>query len=129
IVPLARTEGDHVVAEVTWVHRYGNCQLNVGPEDGTSLGPRVSIELTSVTGERSTRAANVVRNFSEIGGGIGLVIDSFGMLAICIDRGSAAVELSIAVGDAVRLAALMDSPGITTNVSLRRAKDASSGAH
>jgi len=129
IVPLSRTEGDHVVAEVTWVDRYGNCQLNVGPDDVASLGTRVSIELTSATGDRSTRAANVVRNFSEIGGGIGLVIDSFGMLAICIDRGSAAVELSIAVGDAVRLAALTDSPGITTNVSLRRAKDASSGAH
>ena len=112
-----------------WVDRYGNCQLNVGPDDVASLGTHVSIELTSATGERSTRAATVVRNFTEIGGGIGLVIDSFGMLAICIDRGSAAAELSVAVGDVVRLAALTDSPGLTTNISLRRAKDTSSGAH
>ncbi|MFM8417246.1 MAG: S-adenosyl-l-methionine hydroxide adenosyltransferase family protein [Actinomycetota bacterium] len=120
VVPLSRTEGDETIAEVTWIDRYGNCQLNVGPDDVAALGNRLSVVLTSPTGERSTRAANVVRNFSEIGGGIGLVVDSFGMLAICVDRGSAADELSITVGDAVRLAALADEPGVTTNVSLRR---------
>jgi len=120
VVPLSRTEGDETIAEVTWIDRYGNCQLNVGPDDVAALGNRLSVVLTSPTGERSTRAANVVRNFSEIGGGIGLVVDSFGMLAICVDRGSAADELSITVGDAVRLAALTDAPGVTTNVSLRQ---------
>ncbi|MFM7665137.1 MAG: S-adenosyl-l-methionine hydroxide adenosyltransferase family protein [Actinomycetota bacterium] len=120
VVPLSRTEGDETIAEVTWIDRYGNCQLNVGPDDVAALGNQLSVVLTSPTGERSTRAANVVRNFSEIGGGIGLVVDSFGMLAICVDRGSAADELSITVGDAVRLAALTDAPGVTTNVSLRQ---------
>jgi len=120
VVPLSRTEGDETIAEVTCIDRYGNCQLNVGPDDVAALGNRLSVVLTSPTGERSTRAANVVRNFSEIGGGIGLVVDSFGMLAICVDRGSAADELSITVGDAVRLAALTDAPGVTTNVSLRQ---------
>ncbi|MFM7890759.1 MAG: S-adenosyl-l-methionine hydroxide adenosyltransferase family protein [Actinomycetota bacterium] len=120
VVPLSRSEGDETIAEVTWIDRYGNCQLNVGPDDVAALGNRLSVVLTSPTGERSTRAANVVRNFSEIGGGIGLVVDSFGMLAICVDRGSAADELSITVGDAVRLAALTDAPGVTTNVSLRQ---------
>jgi len=120
VVPLSRIEGDETIAEVTWIDRYGNCQLNVGPDDVAALGNRLSVVLTSPTGERSTRAANVVRNFSEIGGGIGLVVDSFGMLAICVDRGSAADELSITVGDAVRLAALTDAPGVTTNVSLRQ---------
>jgi len=120
VVPLSRTEGDETIAEVTWIDRYGNCQLNVGPDDVAALGNRLSVVLTSPTGERSTRAANVVRNFSEIGGGIGLVVDSFGMLAVCVDRGSAADELSITVGDAVRLAALTDAPGVTTSVSLRQ---------
>ncbi|MFM7392079.1 MAG: S-adenosyl-l-methionine hydroxide adenosyltransferase family protein, partial [Actinomycetota bacterium] len=93
VVPLSRTESDETIDEVTWIDRYGNCQLNVGPDDVTALGNRLSVVLTSPTGERSTRAANVVRNFSEIVGGIGLVVDSFGMLAICVDRGSAADEL------------------------------------
>lgn len=120
VVPLSRTEGDEVIAEVTWVDRYGNCQLNVGPDDVASLGTLLSVGLTSATGERSTRSANVVKNFSEIGGGVGLVIDSFGMLALCIDRGSASAELTVAVGDAVRLSALSEPTGVTTNVSLRR---------
>jgi hypothetical protein len=80
--------------------------------------------LTSPTGERTNRAASVATNFAEIGGGIGLVIDSFGMLAICLDRRSAADELSIAVGDAVRLSALHDTQGISSPVQLRRGKSA-----
>ena len=119
VVPLPRTEGDTVVAEVTWVDRYGNCQLNVGPDEVASLGTTISVELTSATGERSTRAAPVVRTFADIGGGIGLVVDSFGMLAICVDRGSAAAELSIAPGDAVTLSAVVEPSGVTTRVTLR----------
>jgi hypothetical protein len=65
-----------------------------------------------------------VKNFAEIGGGIGLVIDSFGMLAICVNRGSASDELNIAVGDAVTLSALDETASVTTsvttNVELRR---------
>ena len=60
-----------------------------------------------------------MRNFAEIGGGIGLVIDSFGMLALCVDRGSAAEELSVAPGDAVVLTAVAESGGVTTRVALR----------
>ena len=119
VVPLPRTEGDTVVAEVTWVDRYGNCQLNVGPDEVASLGSTISVGLTSPTGERSTRSAPVVRTFADIGGGIGLVVDSFGMLAICVDRGSAAAELSIAPGDAVTLSAVVEPSGVTTRVTLR----------
>ena len=119
VVPLPRTEGDTIVAEVTWVDRYGNCQLNVGPDEVAMLGTTLSIGLTSAAGERSTRTAAIVRNFAEIGGGIGLVIDSFGMLALCVDRGSAAEELSVAPGDAVVLTAVAESGGVTTRVTLR----------
>ncbi|MEY4401293.1 MAG: hypothetical protein RL072_1158 [Actinomycetota bacterium] len=124
VVPLSRTEGDEIIAEVTWVDRYGNCQLNVGPDEVAALGDRVSVVLTAPTGERSTRAASIVRNFAQIGGGIGLVVDSFGMLALCVDRGSASAELSVAVGDAVRLSTLADSGGVTSNVTLRRSTTA-----
>ncbi|MEY3615007.1 MAG: hypothetical protein RLZZ518_7 [Actinomycetota bacterium] len=119
VIPLSRTEADGIVAEITWVDRYGNCQLNVGPDDVSSLGMQLSVLLTTSTGERSTRAASIVNTFADINGGIGLVIDSFGMLAICIDRGSAAEELSIGVGDAVTLSALTETPSVTTSVQLR----------
>lgn len=119
IVPLPRTEAEGIVAEVTWVDRYGNCQLNVGPDEVVSLGMHLSVLLTSATGERTTRTSSIVNTFADIGGGIGLVIDSFGMLAICVDRGSASEELSIVVGDAVTLSTLNEAPGATTPVQLR----------
>ncbi|MGA1763803.1 MAG: SAM hydrolase/SAM-dependent halogenase family protein [Ilumatobacteraceae bacterium] len=122
VVPLSRVEGEETIAEITWVDRYGNCQLNVGPDDVSSYGSTLSITFTTATGERSSRSAVVAPNFSAIGGGIGLVIDSFGMLAISVDRGSAADALSLGVGDAVTLAALDDVGGVTTNVRLRRSQ-------
>ncbi|MGA1505286.1 MAG: SAM hydrolase/SAM-dependent halogenase family protein [Ilumatobacteraceae bacterium] len=122
VVPLSRVEGEETIAEITWVDRYGNCQLNVGPDDVSSYGSTLSIAFTTATGERSSRSAAVAPNFSAIGGGIGLVIDSFGMLAISVDRGSAADALSLGVGDAVTLSALDDVGGVTTNVRLRRSQ-------
>ncbi len=122
VVPLSRVEGEETIAEITWVDRYGNCQLNVGPDDVSAYGSTLSITFTTATGERSSRSAVVAPNFSAIGGGIGLVIDSFGMLAISVDRGSAADALSLGVGDAVTLSALDDVGGVTTNVRLRRSQ-------
>jgi S-adenosylmethionine hydrolase len=120
VVPLSRKEGDDLVAEITWVDRYGNCQLNVGPDEVANLGTTLGVAFTAANGERVNRSAAVVPNFSAIGGGIGLVIDSFGMLAICVDRGSAAESLSIGVGDAVTLSAHSEPTGATTTVQLRR---------
>lgn len=120
VVPLSRKEGDDLVAEITWVDRYGNCQLNVGPDEVANLGTTLGVAFTAANGERENRSAAIVPNFSAIGGGIGLVIDSFGMLAICVDRGSAAESLSIGVGDAVTLSAHSEPTGATTTVQLRR---------
>ena len=35
MVPLPASEADGFHAEVLWVDRFGNCQLNVGPDDLT----------------------------------------------------------------------------------------------
>jgi hypothetical protein len=59
------------------------------------------------------------------GGAVGLVVDSYGMLALALDRRSAAEELRIAAGDQVRLTRL--EPGgadsavgpVTSPVELR----------
>ena len=124
-VPLPRHEDDHVIAEVLWVDRFGNCQLNVGPEDlPAAWGSTLSLELPDPVeiGARITRAARRATTFSAIGGGIGLVLDSTGMLAVCIDRQSASQELRIDVGDQVVLAQGSE-PGetsITTPVILGR---------
>ena len=118
IVPLPRQEGDELHAEVTWVDRYGNCQINVSPDDVADLGSPIRVTLGARgTGERIVRSMPVVRNFGQIGAGIGLVVDSFGMLALCKDRGSAASELDLAPSDLVVLAR-DDGAGPSTSVSL-----------
>lgn len=118
IVPLPRQEGDELHAEVTWVDRYGNCQINVSPDDVAELGSPIRVTLGARgTGERIVRSMPVVRNFGQIGAGIGLVVDSFGMLALCKDRGSAASELDLAPSDLVVLTR-DDGTGPSTSVSL-----------
>ena len=104
VVPLPRQEGDELHAEVTWVDRYGNCQINVSPDDVAHLGSPVRVTLGARgTGEHIVRSMPVVRNFGQVGSGLGLVIDSFGMLAVCRDRGSAAADLDLSAGDLVVL--------------------------
>lgn len=102
IMPVARFEGDAIAAEVLWVDRYGNAQLNVEADDLAPLGPRLRVHI----GDRS-RAARRVQSFTEIGpGAVGLIVDSYGLIALAVDRGSAAVELGVAAGDQVRIDAL-----------------------
>ncbi len=122
-VPLPRDEGDAVVAEVLWVDRFGNCQLNVGSEDLEGRGDHLELRIGDPTQPAGvvTRAAKRATSFAAIpGGGIGLVLDSYGMLAVCLDQRSAAEELGLGVGDQVALTPL-DGPGpVVTPVSFRR---------
>ena len=97
LMPLPRQEDGNLVAEVLWVDRFGNAQLNVDPEEMAPFGDRVTMRI----GDR-TRTARVVAAYGELGPGqVGLVVDSYGMLSIAVDRGSAAQELRVAAGDEV----------------------------
>lgn len=106
-IPLPREENDTVIAEVLWVDHFGNCQLNVGPEDlPVGWGPVISLTLPDPAepGVTVVRSAQLATSFGGIGGGIGLIVDSLGMYAICLDRRSAAGELVLDVGDQVVIA-------------------------
>lgn len=122
IVPLPRELDGGLQGEVTWVDRYGNCQLNISSDDIVEWGKQIRVVITNLaTSERVVRSLPVVDNFSQVAGGIALVIDSYGMLAICVDRGSAALELHLGPSDLVAL--LPDSPSgqsIETNVHIGR---------
>jgi len=122
IVPLARETDGGLQGEVTWVDRYGNCQLNISLDDIAGWGEQVRVVITNVaTSERVVRSLRVVDNFSQIAGGLGLVVDSYGMLAICVDRGSAASELQLGSSDLVALSP--DSPtaqAVVTTVQIGR---------
>ncbi len=105
-LPISRAEGAGLVAEVIWVDRFGNLQLNVGGEDLEEWGAQLRLRLE--TGARTVCRAAAYGSIPP--GRIGLVVDSYGLLAICADRHSAAEELGLDVGDTVTLEAL-DSPG------------------
>jgi S-adenosyl-L-methionine hydrolase (adenosine-forming) len=133
-VPLPRTEGDRIFAEVLWVDRYGNCQLNLGPEDleGFPHALMLRVGRESDPDGVTERFVRRTTNFAEIGtGALGLVLDSYGMMAICGLGRSAAEELSIAAGDQVVVitadpdayeAEGRSSSPVTTPVSMRPAR-------
>jgi S-adenosyl-L-methionine hydrolase (adenosine-forming) len=110
LVPLPRDENGAIVGEVLWVDRYGNCQLNIDPDQIASWGDRVQLRWTRPT--EGTRTALRVRAFDELGSGqVGLVVDSYGLLAVSLSRASAADALQIAAGDELALVPIGDAGG------------------
>jgi S-adenosylmethionine hydrolase len=104
LVPLPRYEDGAIFAEVLWVDRFGNAQLNVGPEEIEPWGDRVRVRAGG-----AVRTGKVCESYADIGtGALGLVIDSYGMVSVCLDRFSAADELGLAAGDSVELSEIAD---------------------
>jgi S-adenosylmethionine hydrolase len=100
LIPLSHVDGDALVAEVLWIDRYGNCQLNVDPADVEEFGELVSLRLP----DDQVRTAHRVTTFAEVATGrVGLVVDSYGLVAIVTDRSSAAEALGLHPGAGVRL--------------------------
>ncbi len=115
VMPLSRVEGDALVAQVLWVDRFGNAQLNVDPLEIASYGARVELRFGD-----APRTARVVQTFSELTPGeVGLLVDSNGLLCVAMDRRSAAAELGLDEGDGVSLAQGTDEPTRTTPIELR----------
>ena len=101
LLPLTRHEDATVVGEVLWVDRFGNAQLNVDPDEVAAMGDVVTLHA----GEQ-VRTAVRAAAFAELDAGqVGLVVDSYGLLALALDRRSAADELRLHPGDAVTLEA------------------------
>ena len=125
VVPLPRDAADGgVSAEVLWVDHVGNVQLNVGPDELPWAPPQGS--RLSVTVGEAVRVAELVRDASLLGpGSFGLVADPHGMLALVLDRRSAAEELAVATGDQITLSPLAEGggAGVTSPVVLRRPTD------
>jgi S-adenosylmethionine hydrolase len=125
VVPLPREENGVLVAEVLWVDRFGNCQLNVGPDEVAAFGDAIRITVGETSGAPMTRVARRSDNFFGLGtGALGLVTDSYGMLALAFDRRSAAQELEIGPNDQVLLQAVPadgsgDGAPISSPVNLR----------
>lgn len=117
MIPITRIEGDDLVAEVLWTDTYGNLQLNVDPAELEGFGDRIALRFggRDRTGVRH-------RTYAEVPTGeVGLVVDSYGLVSIVVDRASAADELTLGTGDEVVLTAITDDAprGTSTPVTLR----------
>lgn len=102
LMPLSELDEDGVLrAEVLWIDRYGNAQLNVDPDQLDGWPSRIQLHLEGASG-----AARRVDAFAELRAGeIGLLVDSYGLMALVADRSSAAEELQLHPGSAVGLTA------------------------
>lgn len=120
MLPLPREEEGRLHAEVLWIDRFGNAQLNVEEDVLVATVARPG-DVVRLVLDGGARLATYVRTFAELDrGAIGLMVDSFGLVAIVRDRESAADELDLTTAAAVTIERLDDSapPTIVTPVQL-----------
>ncbi len=107
IVPLPRDEAGTIIGEILWVDRYGNCQINVDPEAVETWGARVQLRWTRP--REGVRTAVRAATYGELQPSqVGLVVDSYGLLAVSVARGSASETLGLEAGDEITLVPLDD---------------------
>ncbi len=100
LMPITSKENDGLHAEVLWVDQYGNAQINLDPTELETKENEINHFEIKTAG--LSRIAKKVETFEELGGGeLGLTIDSYGLVALVIGRGSAAEEMKITTGNQV----------------------------
>ena len=104
----ARARPTAMHAEVLWVDRFGNCQLNVGPDELRGADRRRASSRSTVGDERRA-ARRASRTFAELGAGsVGLVLDSPRDVRARPRPALGGRRARLAPGDAVLLAPLDD---------------------
>ena len=117
MLPISHREGDDLVAEVLWVDRFGNCQLNIDPTELDQL-TAAGAPLQVVAGEE-LRTAERARAYAEVQPGrVGLITDSSGLVSLALPRRSAASELGLHEGAEVRLTTASAGGGQTVSSSV-----------
>jgi S-adenosylmethionine hydrolase len=104
LLPLPSESDDGVLTgEVLWVDRFGNCQLNLDPDmlRARDLGPGAGFEVQ--IGDVSGRV-RWVETFAEAKPSeLVVLVDSYGLLTLALDRQSAATRHKLRVGSTVTL--------------------------
>ncbi|HZQ27643.1 MAG TPA: SAM-dependent chlorinase/fluorinase [Acidimicrobiales bacterium] len=104
MLPLTREEDGKLMAEVLWVDRFGNVQLNVDPDEVAGYGDPVRLSWRD-----QSRVARRAVTYGDLKPGeVGLIVDSYGLLSVALEQRSAADELRLRPGDAVAL----DAPDV-----------------
>jgi S-adenosyl-L-methionine hydrolase (adenosine-forming) len=106
MVPLSTDEGGRAAGEVLWVDRYGNAQLNIDPGDLAALGvqPGGTVEVRCGEDRRTGRWVSSYAEARPLE--LAVVVDSYGLVSLTLDRRPAAEELGLRAGSAVTLGPL-----------------------
>ncbi len=98
LVSLPNEEDGAIVGEVWWVDRFGNCQLNIDPAElrahRVDVGGSVELRFGG-----QARMARWVHTYAEAKPSeLVVLVDSYGLLAVALDRRSAAEECNLRAG-------------------------------
>ena len=104
MVPLPTDDGGRAAGEVLWIDRYGNAQLNIDPGDLVALGvePGGTLEIHCGHDRRTGRWVSSYAEARPLE--LAVVVDSYGLVSLTLDRRPAAEELGLHAGSAVTLA-------------------------
>jgi len=102
-MPLPRDEDGRAEGEVLWIDRYGNAQLNIDPGDLAALGvePGGPLEIRCGQDRRTGRWVESYADANQFE--LAVVVDSYGLVSLTLDRRPAAEELGLRPGSAVTL--------------------------
>ncbi|MET0275571.1 MAG: SAM-dependent chlorinase/fluorinase [Acidimicrobiia bacterium] len=104
IISLPDVDDDGaIVGQVWWVDRFGNCQLNIDPDQLLLAGthPGDNVEVRTPTG---VRAARWVHTYADAKPSeLVMLVDSYGLVSLAFDRESAAVALGLHASEPVTL--------------------------
>jgi S-adenosyl-L-methionine hydrolase (adenosine-forming) len=104
-------EGGAIRGEVWWIDRFGNCQLNVDPDELRAHGAEPGTVLEVRFGDQA-RSVRWVHTYSDAKPAeLVLLVDSYGLTSLALDRGSAAAENRLTPGSGVTLV----PPGATVS--------------
>jgi len=104
LVSLPRHDaGGAILGEVWWIDRFGNCELNVDPDELRAHGadPGAAVEVRFGDQARSVRWVDTYADAKP--SELVLLVDSYGLTALALDRSSAAAECNLRPGSGVTL--------------------------
>lgn len=109
MIPISRTESGMISADVLWVDRFGNVQTNVDPAELDAIGLTEGA-VVEVSFGGAVQQARRARTYTDAKPGeLVVMVDSYGLVSITMDRASAAEVTRLGAGSALAFSAPPES--------------------
>lgn len=103
VLPLPEVGEDSIIGEAWWVDRFGNVELNLGPEDLAAIGLTDGDQIDVLVGPLKRRAV-WARSYGSVEPGAPVLhVDSSGMVALAVRDGSASDFFVVSAGAQVTI--------------------------